>query len=230
MRNNFFLLAFIPVCWFLLFDSINIQAAENSILFNRLDVNNGLSSNEVSCVYKGRKGFMWFGTGAGLTRYDGYEFKTFRHEVDGALFSEGYIMELVETMDGKLWVTYQSGEISIFDIYSHAFYTVSEIQQQLGIQSTIVNVFQDNDYQLLFAASDNHLYKYNYTSRRLISYPVYPEEGGVCDLVCNEKGMYIIYYSGVLEIINPDSFEQVLKDDFLKKLPAPKRFNLFVDK
>lgn len=229
MKNNFFLLAFIPVCWFLLFDSSNIQAAENSMLFNRLDVNNGLSSNEVSCVYKDRKGFMWFGTGVGLTRYDGYEFSTFRHEIDGASFSEGYIIQLMETIDGKLWITYQTGEISVFDLYKNIFYTIAEIQQLMGIELPIVNVFQDNDYQLLFATSDNQLYKYDYTSRQLISYPVCREEGGVCDLVCDGRRLYIIYYSGVLEIIHTDDFEQELRDDFLKTIPSPKRFHLFVD-
>ena len=229
MKNNFFLLAFIRVCWFLLFDSVNIQAAENSILFNRLDVNSGLSSNEVSCVYKDRQGFMWFGTGAGLTRYDGYEFRTFRHEIDGALFSEAYIMQLTETIDGKLWITYQTGEISIFDLYTHIFYTIAEIQQKLDIPLSIVNVFQDNHYQLLFATADNHLYKYDYTAKKVVNYKIYPEEGGVCDLICHEKELYIIYYSGVLEIIDPDSFEQILKDDYLKNIARPKRFHLFVD-
>jgi signal transduction histidine kinase/ligand-binding sensor domain-containing protein/DNA-binding response OmpR family regulator len=235
MKNNFLLPVLVPVSCFLvlvrylLFSGADVYAAENSILFNRLDVNSGLSSNEVSCVYKDRKGFMWFGTGAGLTRYDGYEFKTYRHEIDGTLFSEAYIMQLVETMDGKLWVTYQTGEISIFDLYTNTFNTVAEIQQLLDIPWRIVNVFQDEDFQLLFATDHKQLYKYDYVTRQSKNYPVTRDEGGVCDLICKGKEMYVIYYSGAVEIINMDNFERILKDDFLKSVPAPRRFNLYVD-
>ncbi|MEN0054113.1 MAG: two-component regulator propeller domain-containing protein, partial [Mucilaginibacter sp.] len=40
--------------------------------FSQLDINNGLSHNQVNCIYKDRQSFMWFGTSSGLNRYDGY--------------------------------------------------------------------------------------------------------------------------------------------------------------
>ena len=33
--------------------------AAEDILFNRLGVQDGLSSNEITCILKDRKGFMW---------------------------------------------------------------------------------------------------------------------------------------------------------------------------
>src|ERR1700744_4580870 len=54
--------------------------AQNNIYqFSHLDISNGLSGNQVNCIYKDSKGFMWFGTMAGLNRYDGYTFKVFKH-------------------------------------------------------------------------------------------------------------------------------------------------------
>ena len=35
--------------------------AAEDILFNRLGVQDGLSSNEITCILKDRKGFMWLG-------------------------------------------------------------------------------------------------------------------------------------------------------------------------
>lgn len=235
MKNNFHSSAIIPVAYILLLiqglllSCTNVQAGENRILFNRLDVNNGLSSNEVSCIYKDRKGFMWFGTGAGLTRYDGYDFKTFRHEVEGVLFSEEYIMQITETKDGKLWITHKNGELSIFDLHTHLFYTTKEIQELLNIRFSIVNVFQDPDYRLLFTTEDNRLYIYDFSTRQIRECTVDIQEGGVCDLICHKDMWYLIYYSGALELINPDNFERIHKNDFLKKIPSPQRFNLFVD-
>lgn len=51
-----------------------------SIHFDRLDINDGLSQNTVTSIIQDDKGFMWFGTKDGLCRYDGKSFKTFMHD------------------------------------------------------------------------------------------------------------------------------------------------------
>ena len=43
--------------------------AAEDILFNRLGVQDGLSSNEITCILKDRKGFMWLGTTSGVNRF-----------------------------------------------------------------------------------------------------------------------------------------------------------------
>ncbi len=50
-----------------------------SITFNHLTVENGLSNNDVNTIIQDQTGFIWFGTDDGLNRYDGYNFKVFRH-------------------------------------------------------------------------------------------------------------------------------------------------------
>lgn len=46
--------------------------------FQVLNMNDGLSDNDIHSVAKDTEGFMWFGTGSGLNRYDGHTFKVFR--------------------------------------------------------------------------------------------------------------------------------------------------------
>ena len=46
--------------------------------FKTLDARDGLTSSQVNCIMKDTRGFMWFGTPAGLYRYDGYQFKHFQ--------------------------------------------------------------------------------------------------------------------------------------------------------
>lgn len=41
-------------------------------------MNDGLSDNDIHSIAKDTEGFMWFGTGSGLDRYDGQTFKIFR--------------------------------------------------------------------------------------------------------------------------------------------------------
>ena len=52
-------------------------------LFKILDARRGLTSSQVNCIMKDSRGFMWFGTPAGLYRYDGYIFKHFQSDVSG---------------------------------------------------------------------------------------------------------------------------------------------------
>ena len=89
----------------LFISGLNVAFAASGIYFNRLNVNHGLSSNEVTCIYKDKKGFMWFGINGELNRYDGYEFKSFKHRVNGIPYSEEVVSKSIETMDGNLWIT-----------------------------------------------------------------------------------------------------------------------------
>lgn len=47
-------------------------------LFKTLDARNGLNSSQINCIMKDSRGYVWFGTPAGLYRYDGYTFKYFQ--------------------------------------------------------------------------------------------------------------------------------------------------------
>ena len=49
--------------------------------FSNIDVNQGLSHNQIKCIFRDSKGFMWFGTRNGLNRFDGTSFKVFRNNI-----------------------------------------------------------------------------------------------------------------------------------------------------
>lgn len=85
--------------------------------FAHLDFNQGLSNNQVNCIYKGKKGFLWFGTMSGLNRFDGYNFKTFRHSLkDTTSLIDDYIVKITAGPENKLWIATRVG----FNIYDPA--------------------------------------------------------------------------------------------------------------
>ncbi|UVP95063.1 hypothetical protein NXW06_05080 [Bacteroides fragilis] len=45
--------------------------------FHTLTTSDGLADNTIYCIYKDKKGFMWFGTNNGLSKYDNYQFKNY---------------------------------------------------------------------------------------------------------------------------------------------------------
>ena len=78
--------------------------------FRHYQVENGLSHNTVFCTTQDKKGFLWFGTKDGLSRFDGYRFKTFTitPEEKGGL-TRDLILSLVTDPKGVVWVGTQKG-------------------------------------------------------------------------------------------------------------------------
>ena len=92
-----------------------LYAQNNEYQFSQLDITNGLSNNRVNCIYKDAQGFMWFGTTSGLSRYDGYEFKNFKHNAaDTQSLYSNYVQKIEEGPENKLWI-YTNNGISIYD-------------------------------------------------------------------------------------------------------------------
>jgi ligand-binding sensor domain-containing protein len=65
-------------------------------------VEDGLSSTMVYCMFQDHKGFMWFGTNNGLSRFDGNRFKIFGIE-DGLPDPE--VLNLFEDSQERLWIS-----------------------------------------------------------------------------------------------------------------------------
>jgi len=91
-----------------LFFSFYISAQE--LQFNQISTNQGLSQGTVNCIIKDSQGFIWIGTNDGLNKYDGYEFKIYRHAFqDSTTLSSNKIYDLVEDNQGNLWIATRSG-------------------------------------------------------------------------------------------------------------------------
>jgi ligand-binding sensor domain-containing protein/signal transduction histidine kinase len=75
------------------------------IRFAHISTAEGLSQIRVMNIVQDDLGFMWFGTLAGLNRFDGYTFKVFAHERDNPNSLSGVDIEsLFKDRDGALWI------------------------------------------------------------------------------------------------------------------------------
>ncbi|HET7175529.1 MAG TPA: two-component regulator propeller domain-containing protein [Gammaproteobacteria bacterium] len=76
----------------------------------------GLSNNEVYGVIQDRQGYMWFSTGDGLDRYDGYTFRVFRHDPGNlGSVSGNFARALYEDPEGRIWVGTFSDGLNLYD-------------------------------------------------------------------------------------------------------------------
>lgn len=138
-----------------------LYAQNNGYPFSQLDITNGLSNNRVNCIYKDAQGFMWFGTISGLSRYDGYEFKNFKHDAaDAQSLYSNYVEKIEEGPENKIWV-YTNNGISIYDPqvekFSNAVFT--ELKKY-GINTHhLKSIKKDADGNFWFLA-DEGVYHY----------------------------------------------------------------------
>ena len=94
-------------------DPVLFQNSGNVIpapIFEVLSDADGLSQNTINCIFQDSIGFIWIGTQDGLNRYDGYEFRVFRHDShDPNSLSSNLIWDITEDERGDLWIATDNG-------------------------------------------------------------------------------------------------------------------------
>ena len=74
--------------------------------FKNITIEDGLSQSTVKTIYQDSKGYIWVGTDAGLNRYNGYEFKQYKHdEYNKNSIAHNYIIDITEDKNGRIWVS-----------------------------------------------------------------------------------------------------------------------------
>lgn len=129
-------------------------ARGQSHYFRHYQVEEGLSNNTVFSIIQDHKGFMWFGTRDGLSRFDGYSFKTFKSDLNSpASLESNFIRCLAEDHEGQIWIGTDQG-IYLFDPVFEKFEALRN-----DLKAEILDIQLDKMGAVWFI-SDLKLYKY----------------------------------------------------------------------
>ncbi len=99
--------------FFFLFTEIFAQ----SHTFHHYTVEDGLPSSEVYSAFQDSKGYMWFATDAGVSRFNGYEFENFDAN-DG--LTDNTVFLITEDYKGRIWFGTFNGKLCYF--YNDSIY------------------------------------------------------------------------------------------------------------
>jgi len=111
------------------------SAAPRSLRFERLSIEQGLTQQSVLTILQDRRGFMWFGTQAGLNRYDGYRITAFRNNPgDPDSIPDNYVLASYEDEQGRLWFGTKGG-LTRFDHAAGKFLRYAAPEGDDGRQS-----------------------------------------------------------------------------------------------
>lgn len=92
-----------------------------SLRFDRVGAEQGFAQQSITAMTQDRLGFMWFGTQAGLVKFDGYRTTVFHSDPHNPnTISDNFVSAFYEHRDGKLWVGSQSG-LSLYNSATEQF-------------------------------------------------------------------------------------------------------------
>lgn len=172
------MLRLILTLFILLHASINAQ----QIKFKHFTSEQGLSQNFISCTLQDSKGFMWFGTKDGLNRYDGYEFKVYRHDsFDTTSLSGNWITSIFEDSEKRLWIG--TNDLNLYLSKTDEFKEINlkpdKNSNQTIFKFSNINTITEDNTGLIWIGTDNGLISYNPQSEESHFYilPQNPESG-----------------------------------------------------
>ncbi|MBK7380182.1 MAG: GHKL domain-containing protein [Ignavibacteriales bacterium] len=130
---------------------IRLSAQSHSIRFKNLDIEQGLSQNMIRDLLQDTKGFMWIGTWDGLNRYDGYNFKVYKHiDGDSSSLITNKIGCLLEDHKGRLWIGTFGGGLSLFNRDKESFtnYVHNPNDRKSISGDQILSLFEDSKQRI----------------------------------------------------------------------------------
>jgi PAS domain S-box-containing protein len=100
--------------------------------FEHISQEQGLSFNTVTAFAQDKQGFLWVGTFDGLNRYDGVQFKIFRHTASDATKNiPNQIRFLYADRNDEIWIVSYDNTITRFNPRTEKFLPVGFLQESI---------------------------------------------------------------------------------------------------
>lgn len=152
------------LCVLLLFSGTSVAEAQKpDISFKHISVEQGLPHHTANDIFEDRKGFVWISSfGGGLSRYDGRQFKHFRHNpADTNSLSNDIVANLREGPDGMIWIV-AGGRLNRLNPETEKMSRIN-----LGELDGRLNNFYIDENNNLWLAAGSQLFLYATSNRKI---------------------------------------------------------------
>ncbi|MFT2091260.1 EAL domain-containing protein [Paraglaciecola sp. 2405UD69-4] len=140
-----------------LFSCSSVYASNN--VFSKFSKSDGLAQNTVTDIVEDKQGFIWFSTFEGVSRFDGYDFKTYKHQLqDNHSLPDGFTKKMLVDSNGMLWIGTRNG-LAKYNPQLDNFKTFNKDNSELS-HNEIFSLALDIDGKLLVSTSES-LYAYD---------------------------------------------------------------------
>lgn len=140
-----------------LFNPVYGAVTASNLRFQYLTTAEGLAQNTVDCIFQDSKGFMWFGTWNGLSRYDGYTFKTYQKGSQPSGLPDNFIRSFTEDRSGNFWIGTAQGVIA-FNPNKEEFFLPDNVKEVLQ-NSAVTSIICDQTGKIWIGAEKGQLFR-----------------------------------------------------------------------
>jgi signal transduction histidine kinase/ligand-binding sensor domain-containing protein/DNA-binding response OmpR family regulator len=174
-----FLLCLLLQALLLLHLAAGAGAPPRTLRFEQLSVEHGLAQETVLAIAQDKQGFIWLGTQAGLTRYDGYRTITYKSAVsDPHSLVDNWVRVLHLDPSGQLWIGTDGG-LDRYDSNSKTFtHFLPRESAQRGNGNRHVRALADDGRGGLWVATADGLHHFDPVSKRFTSWHHDPADAG----------------------------------------------------
>ena len=174
------------ILMFCMLTSLKLRSQEQ-INYTKYTSDNGLPANVIQKVLKDKRGFIWIATGAGLCRFDDYEFKYYNtsNRQDIGLNCKS-INNLIEDTAGNIWFTAFPCGLFMFNTIKNEYQTIEQFggKSLSNFLPNYSNILEsDSKGNLIIGAIDTIIY-FNIFSKKIlkIGHESFKKGSGITDL------------------------------------------------
>lgn len=162
MKKSLFLIIILLV-------AISSKISAQQFYLKKYQVEAGLSHNSVRCMLQDSFGFIWLGTGNGLNRFDGYNFKVYKNDSkDLTSLRNNSIWSLYEDDNKNIWIGTSRG-IYILNLSTETFTPFQKkTQYDVLISSEVKKIIKSTNGLIWIATLGQGVFIYNPQTDTLI--------------------------------------------------------------
>lgn len=193
--------------------SLCVMAAEYQ--FRSLTIGNGLAGSRVNCIVKDKSGFLWFGTDAGLSRFDGFRFQNYYcSSSDVSSLRSDQINNILEDGNGQLWVQTVAGYCVYNPLTDKFAREIPEWMKNCGLKDFPDEIFIDHKHNFWMAVKGVGCYYHDFSTDKTVVFRFGKGKGCIPFGEVNgfaERGNSLVatYNSGMLVRLDADKHRVV---------------------
>ena len=190
----------------LFFVFFTLQAVHaQKIFFKHYTVSDGLCANTIWDIEQDEQGYMWFGTKYGLSRFDGYTFKSFQHQKDvpGSL-GNNFIRKIFKYDAKTFWIGTDEG-IYIFNLETEKFSLFQPLKKFF-----INDIIKAKNGEIWIATKEMGVFCFNPKTKKVKTYST----SSTAKIASNEvtkllqddaSNIWIGTYGNGIDVLNPQT-------------------------
>lgn len=180
------------------------QVVGQQVKFEQHTLEEGLSHPTIQCMMQDQQGFIWLGTQDGLNCWDGYSFKSYKHDPkDSTSISHSCVWALYRDKKGRIWAGNPLG-LNLFDPATGAFKLYTPVAPHDSTAKSVHVISEDNAGRLMLGTYGGGLFIFDpdaKTFQHAVADSPILTQGSIFGIVRDEKeNIWVGSKDGLLQV------------------------------